>query len=145
MEIISKIKEIFRKLTKKEEIPKINLKIVNIETEPIDVEPNPIMLEGYKRQKTPFSLRIKRIFVYLDIIDIEDPIEYLFADWIKSLLIWIFNILMTGSLIFLAMLPFYTVPFVLIPFTIFSFGLAYWILIEILKEVRNIIKTGKHG
>lgn len=147
IEILAKIKEFFLKSSKKEEISKIDLEVVDIEElpEPMDVEPSSTVLESYKRQKTPLSIRIKRLLVWLELMDAEDSIDYLITDWTKSLLIWIFNILMTGSLIFLAILPFYTFPLILIPFVIFSFGIAYYVIMETLKEAKSILRVGKRG
>ena len=97
----------------------------------------------YKSPKVriPLNIRIKRLFIWLELMEIEDSIEEIFLIWSKSLLVWLFNVLMTGSLIFLAVLPFYSVPFKLIPFVIFSFGIAYYVFMETLKEIRNILKV----
>ena len=97
----------------------------------------------YKSPKVriPLNLRIKRLFIWLELMEVEDSIEEIFLIWTKSLLVWLFNVLMTGSLIFLAVLPFYSVPFKLIPFVIFSFGIAYYVMMETLKEIRNILKV----
>lgn len=97
----------------------------------------------YKSPKVriPLTIRIKRLFIWLELMEVEDSIEEIFLIWSKSLLIWLFNVLMTGSLIFLAIIPFYAVPFRLIPFVIFSFGIAYYVFMETLKEIRNILKV----
>ena len=101
----------------------------------------------YKTPKVriPFNIRIKRLFIWLELMDLEDSIEEIFSIWTKSLLVWLFNVLMTGSLVFLAILPFYSVPFKLIPFIIFSFGIAYYITMETLKEIKNIMRGKKNG
>lgn len=144
MKILAKINEFFKKLIEKEEIPKIDLEVVDIEgiPEPMDVEPSPIVLKPPRPPVLALPTRFKRLLVWLNLMDVEDSIEELIRSWNKSLIVWIFNVLITGSLIYLAITPFYAVSFALIPFTIFSFGLAYYVIIEIIKEIRNIIKTG---
>ena len=101
----------------------------------------------YKSPKVriPLNIRIKRLFIWLGLMELEDSIEEIFLIWSKSLLLWLFNVLMTGSLIFLAVLPFYSVPFRLIPFVIFSFGIAYYITMETLKEIKSIMRGKKNG
>ena len=103
-----------------------------------------------KRYKLPFRIRVQKFLIWLgikdqhgfDVISLEDNINELFAHWTKSLVLWTINILFTGSLIYLAILPFWSVQLYLAPFTVFSLGLLYYISIEALKEVRNIIARG---
>lgn len=154
MEILRKFKEILLKIRKKEEIPQINLKIVDIEPEfePMDVEPSPAVLESYKKVRTPITHYIKQALRWFnlkdevgeELIKEESDINLIFSHWSKSLVLWFLNVVMTGVLIYLAILPFYSVSFILIPFIVFSFGLIYYVSFNVLKEVVGVIR-GKHG
>lgn len=97
------------------------------------------------KERVRLIIRIKRLFVWLELIEVEDSIEEIFSIWTKSLLRWLFNTLMTGSLIYLAVLPFYSVSFRLVPFIIFSFGIGYYVFMETLKEIKNILRGKKNG
>ena len=157
MRILAKFREILQKTRKKEEILQnnaINLEIVDIESIPeeVAVEPNPNMFYRHKRIRIPLSHYIKQALRWLnlknefgeELINQEDDINLIFSHWNKSLILWFFNIFLTGILIYLAILPFYSVNFILVPFTIFSFGLLYYILIKTLREIKQAV-GGKHG
>lgn len=72
----------------------------------------------------------------------ETNIDDIIKIWNKEIFLWLMTIFGTGTLIQIAILPFYNPGLRLIPFTVFSFGLLYYISLEILKDIRNIIKKG---
>ena len=157
MIILEKFLKILPKFSKKEEISQnpVDLEIADAELQEdieVVVEPNPNIIYRYKRIRTPLSHYIKQVLRWLnlknqfgeELIKEEDDVNLIFSYWSKSILIWIFSILVTGLLIYIAILPFYSVPFILIPFTIFSFGLIYFIFIETLKEIKKAV-GGKRG
>jgi len=110
-----------------------------------------IYIRPIRRFKMPISYKIKRFLKWLNLkdefgynlIDEDTSMQELIEHWNKSLFIWIFNIFLTGSLIYIAISPFYSTSFKLIPFTVFSFGLLYYVIMEAFKEIRSIWK--KHG
>ena len=128
--MLEKLKKIFKNQQKNKKIPNIVVR--------------------EKRIKIPLNFRIKQGLRWFDLKDnlgnplvhddsnIKEIIDY----WIKTLSLWILNIFVTGSLIYLAILPFYSVPIKLVPFTIFSIGLFYFVFMETLREIRNIIVRG---
>ena len=63
----------------------------------------------------------------------ETNIDEVILIWIKTILVWLFNIFATGALIQLAILLFYNPGLKLIPYAIFSFGLAAYIISIIWK------------
>ncbi len=58
----------------------------------------------------------------------ETNIDEVISMWIKSILVWLFDTIVTGMLIQVAILPFYNPGLKLVPFTIFSFGLLGYII-----------------
>ena len=62
------------------------------------------------------------------IIKEETNIDEVILAWTKSILVWLFNTVVTGILIQVAILPFYNPGLKLVPFTIFSFGLLGYIV-----------------
>ena len=103
-----------------------------------------------KRQKKTLSYRVQEFLKWLDLkneigenlITEDTIISEVFSYWSKEIIVWFFQVFLTGTLIFLAILPFYSIPFKLIPFFIFSIGLIYYLTIEALKEIVGVIKHG---
>ena len=62
------------------------------------------------------------------IVKEETNIDEVILIWVKGILVWLFNILITGTLLQLAILPFYNPGLKLVPFAIFSFGLLAYIV-----------------
>lgn len=59
----------------------------------------------------------------------ETNINEVILIWIKDILVWLFDILVTGTLIQLAILPFYNPGLKLIAYSIFSFGLIVYVIV----------------
>ena len=57
----------------------------------------------------------------------ETNIDEIILIWIKDTLVWLFNTLITGTLIQVAILPFYNPGLKLVPYTIVSLGLLAYI------------------
>lgn len=116
-------------------------------------ESGQIIYRNTKKLRVSFSHYFKMFLRWLnlkdevgeELIKEEDPISEIFTYWSKSMLMWLFNVIYTGSLILIAVIPIYRIPLELIPFTIFSFGVAYFVLTEATKEFRNIIKKGANA
>ena len=71
--------------------------------------------------------------------DINKIINY----WTRSVILWLIGVFVTGALITLAILPFYSVPFGIETIMLmFSLGLLYYIILEAIKDIRNAIKKG---
>ena len=64
----------------------------------------------------------------------ETNIDEVIIIWIKAILVWLFDILMTGTLIQLAILPFYNPGLKLIAYSIFSFGLIVYVIVMTWNE-----------
>ena len=100
-------------------------------------------------QKVPISFKakelLKKTLIWFNLYDKQNTIDEIIDYWSKSLLLWIFNVFITGSLILMAVLPFYQISLKSVPFIMFSFGIAYYIAVEMLKEARSIIKFGAGG
>ena len=58
----------------------------------------------------------------------ETNIDEVILVWVKSILVWFFNILVTGIIIQSAILPFYNPGLKLIPFVILSLGLLAYLV-----------------
>tara|TARA_Y100000310_G_scaffold227535_1_gene229811 strand:+ start:2984 stop:3370 length:387 start_codon:yes stop_codon:yes gene_type:complete len=101
-----------------------------------------------KKIRIPLSHYIKQLLRWFslkdefgeDLIPEEININELFGQWSRTLILWVINVFLTGSLILLAVIPFYSIDLRLVPIIIFSFGIAYFTIIETLKEVVYIVK-----
>lgn len=133
MKILEKIKKTFKNTQKEQELHQIYNRPIG----------------GYR---VPLSYRVKQFLKWLDIRDStgvpiiteETIMGDVFTTWTKSLFIWFVEIFVTGLLIYLAILPFYSVPLRVIPFVVFSFGLAIYVVLNLILQVRNIIKKGTY-
>ena len=61
----------------------------------------------------------------------ETNINEVILIWIKDILVWLFDILVTGTLIQLAILPFYNPGLQSIAYSIFSFGLIVYVIVMV--------------
>ena len=79
-----------------------------------------------------------------DILVAEDTdINKIIDVWLRSLILWLMTIFVTGFLITIAIIPFYSVPFVIETIMLmFSLGLLYYVILEAIKDIRNAIKKG---
>ena len=109
----------------------------------------------YKKPKKPINLSPKHLLKqFLRWFRLKDAtgellvkqdtfINDILADWNRRLILWLISIMGAGFLIMMAILPFYTIPFGFKTFTyMFSFGLCWYLGIELIKDIRNAIRRG---
>jgi hypothetical protein len=89
-----------------------------------------------KKIKKPLILFLKDFLVYLGIMEEETYIDDILGQWAKSLLTWFIDLLITGFLISIAIIPFYipnSYPRAII--NIVGLGMLYWMVTKVYEEV----------
>ena len=72
----------------------------------------------------------------------DTNIDEITLHWSRQLIQWLLAIFVTGFLWQIALLPLWNPGLKMVPFTMFSLGIAYFMLLELIKDVRNAIKKG---
>ena len=112
-----------------------------------------IIFRKSRKIRIPLNERVKQFLRWFGLTDEfgeellkeEDAISQIFEHWSKTLLLWLFNVIYTGSLILIPVSLFYKLTWESVPFHILAIGIGYYVIIEMLKEVRNINKKGTNG
>ena len=112
-----------------------------------------IIFRKSRKIRIPLNERVKQFLRWFGLTDEfgeellkeEDAISQIFEHWSKTLLLWLFNVIYTGSLFLIPISLFYEITWESVPFHILAIGIGYYVIIEMLKEVRNIIKKGTNG
>jgi hypothetical protein len=71
----------------------------------------------------------------------DTDINKILAEWNKNLIQWLVSIIVTGFLVLMALIPFYTPQTLIqIPILIFSFGIGWYMIMEFIKDIKNSIR-----